>query len=466
MSKLWRHQIEGIEYARGRRDCIFHCGMGTGKSRMAVEVILEAIAGQPGCRVLIGCPRAVMPAWAKQFRLWAPHVRLVVLDKGTAKSKEQVVRAALADTTPLVIVGNYETLWRMPVLETIRWGVLCWDEVHRLKAPSGAASRWASRLGKKNPQAKRLGLSGTLLSHSPLDAYGVYRAVESPECQTFGQSYTVFKARYAIVNPRLPGMVVGWRNREEMAIKIAQTTFHRRSEDVLDLPPILFEDLPFELAPQEARLYREIEDDFCAVCEDGSVTPANAMVSVLRLQQICGGFVKYDEAAAATKICDDIAKPARLAEWLEDLPEDEPVVVFCRFRSDIESVIEVCNRMQRSVSELSGRIDRLAEWQDGKTNVLVTQIQSGGIGVDLTRASYGLFYSLGYSLSEYLQAVARLHRPGQKKITRLYHLIAMLPQTRKTVDGRVYEALSERKEVIDAIVEGYRNREHAVGGAA
>ena len=465
MSQLWRHQIEGIEYARGRRNCIYDCGMGTGKTRLAVEVMLEAISANAGCRVLVGCPKAVMAAWAKQFKLWAPHVRLVVLEKGTAKAKEQVVRAALADTTPVVIVGNYETLWRMPVLDTVPWGVLCWDEVHRLKAPSGAASRWAGRLGKKNPKAKRLGLSGTLLAHSPLDAYGVYRAVESPECQTFGQSYTVFKARYAIVNPRLPGMVVGWRNREEMALKIAQTTFHRRSEDVLDLPPLLFDDLAFELAPQEAKLYKEIEDDFCAVCEDGSITPANAMVAVLRLQQICGGFCKYDEATAATRICDTPAKAARLAEWLEDLPEDEPLVVFCRFRSDIDSVIEVCTRMKRTVSELSGRIDRLAEWQDGQTNVLVTQIQSGGIGVDLTRASYGLFFSLGYSLSEYLQAVARLHRPGQKKTTRLYHLIAMLPQTRKTVDGRVYEALSERKEVIDAIIEGYRTREHAVGGS-
>jgi SNF2 family DNA or RNA helicase len=113
--------------------------------------------------------------------------------------------------------------------------------------------------------------------------------------------------------------------------------------------------------------------------------------------------------------------------------------------------------MHRSASELSGKINSLADWQAGKTTVLVAQIQSGGIGIDLTRASYGVFYSLGHSLSEYLQAIARLHRPGQEKTTRFYSLVATL-LGKTTVDGFVYEALSQRKEVIDAIIDAHNPR--------
>ena len=458
MTKLWKHQVEAISYALSVRDAILHLGMGCGKSRIAVEVLLKLLEGNPGSRTLLGCPRAVMAAWAKQFKLWAPHVRIVVLDRGTAKQKAAVVEAALADTTAVVIIGNYETLWRMDCLEKQRWDVLIWDEVHRLKSPSGAASKWAARMGKKNPWAKRLGLSGTLLAHSLLDAFGVYRAMESPECQTFGPFYTAFRNKFAVQHPLQRGWVIGYRNQAEFAEKIAATTFHRRSEDVLDLPEIMFEDVVVDLGAKEARVYVDVEKNLCAAVEQGTMTVANAMVAVLRLQQVCGGFLKLDDEIAVTQIEDTPSKRAALADLLEDMAADEPVVVFCRFRSDIDSCLKACEQMGRSVSELSGRIDSLAAWQAGETAVLVAQIQSGGIGIDLTRARYGVFFSLGHSLAEYLQAVARLHRPGQTRTTHFYHLVARLPHGASTVDARVYQALSERKEVIDAVLDQYRPR--------
>jgi SNF2 family DNA or RNA helicase len=455
---LWKHQLEAIAYAMSRRDVLLHLGMGTGKTRIALEIIRQMIAAAPNGRFLVGCPKAVIAAWAKQSTAWLPDVRVLLLDRGTSKDKEKQVAAALADTTPVIIVGNYETLWRMPALEKTPWTALIWDEVHRLKSASGAASKWAAKMGKKNPSAKRIGLSGTLIAHSLLDCFGTWRAVESPECQTFGQLWSLFKANNFQPHPHIRGAVLGLRRDREVdfAKKIGDTTFHRRSEDVLDLPPLMFDDVPVELGPKEAGLYREVENEFCAVCEAGTITTANAMVAVLRLQQICGGYAKFDDAAAATKLEETPSKQAVLEERFADLASDEQPVVFCRFRTDIDSVLEAARRTGRTTSELSGRMNTLADWQAGRTNVLVAQIQSGGIGIDLTRARYGFFYSLGYSLSEYLQAVARLHRPGQTKTTHFYHLVATLPNNRKTVDGRVYEALSQRKEVIDAVIQCYR----------
>jgi SNF2 family DNA or RNA helicase len=147
---------------------------------------------------------------------------------------------------------------------------------------------------------------------------------------------------------------------------------------------------------------------------------------------------------------------------LEDLPADEPLVIFARFTSDIAACRAAANACGRAVSELSGAMNQLADWQAGKTTVLVAQIQSGGIGIDLTRAAYAVFYSLGYSLAEYEQAVARLHRPGQERRTVIYHLTATA-NGRSTVDGRVYQALRERKEVVDAIIDGYAGRAAATG---
>ena len=244
-------------------------------------------------------------------------------------------------------------------------------------------------MGKKNPTAKRLGLSGTLLAHSPLDAFGTWRAVESPECHTFGASYTIFKATYAVVNPHVPGMVIGWRNREQFAEKVSSTTFHRKSEDVLDLPPIHHVEVPVEMTAKEGKVYLQLEREFCAEVDGGTITPQNAMVGLLRMLQATSGHMKLDDAAEAVQIDETPSKRAAFAEMLEDLPPDEPLVVFCRFRSDIDAVLAVCESLGRSVSELSGRIDSLAAWQAGETAVLVAQIQSGGIGIDLTRAAVG-----------------------------------------------------------------------------
>ena len=75
--------------------------------------------------------------------------------------------------------------------------------------------------------------------------------------------------------------------------------------------------------------------------------------------------------------------------------------MFCRFRDDIESVIAECKSHGRSHSELSGKINDLHKWQAGETNVLVAQIQSGGIGIDLTRASSESLLLVAHCLSIY-----------------------------------------------------------------
>lgn len=462
---LWTHQQEAIAWADGRRDVLLWLGMGCGKTRVALEIIKRAMLAGSFRRILVGCPKAVIPAWAKQAAMWLPEIRVVLLDRGTSADKGRQIVAAMADTSPVIIVGNYESLWRIKEIEKVSWDCFVWDEVHRLKSPSGAASKWAAKLCKKNPNTKRIGLSGTLLAHSPLDAYGTWRAVESPECQTFGQSYTLFKATYAVTNPNVPGMVIGWRNREQFAAKVAATTFHRKSEDVLDLPPIHHVEVPVEMTAKEGKVYVQLEREFCAEVDGGYITPQNAMVGLLRMLQATSGYMKLDDKTVAQQIDEVPSKRAAFAEMLEDMPEDEPLVVFCRFRSDIDSVLHVCTQLGRTVSELSGRVDSLADWQAGKTAVLVAQIQSGGIGIDLTRAAVGVFYSLGHSLSEWLQAIARLHRPGQQRNTRFFSLVAQL-HGKTTADGRVYQALSERKEVIDVIVGSYRNRHNAAVGSA
>ena len=465
--KLWQHQEDAINWAWDRPWAIWHHGMGSGKTRTTLEFITRWLAAHGGSRILVCCPKAVIAAWQKQVGLWAPHIRIVALEKGTSDAKAKQVQAALADTSPCIIVCNYESVWRIKLIEKTKWDFIVWDEVHRLKSPSGVASRWARRLVKANAQwAKRIGLSGTLIPHSILDAWAIWAALDYP-MTVWNSSFTLHKAEHAVFANGPQRWVVGYKNLPQAHAKVAATTHHVRSCDVLDLPPITFEDVGCELSPAEAKLYREVETELCAICEAGTVTAANALVQLLRIQQICGGFVRFDGEAVASQISEHPAKAATLSDRLQDLPSDEPLVVFCRFTSDIAAAKAAAIADGRKVSELSGRANELADWQTGRTNTLVAQIQSGGIGIDLTRSGdrnccYAFFYSLGYSLAEYEQAVARLHRPGQEKKVFVYHLVATI-NGRSTVDGRVYEALRERREVVNVIIRGYAGNNAPAG---
>jgi SNF2 family DNA or RNA helicase len=176
----------------------------------------------------------------------------------------------------------------------------------------------------------------------------------------------------------------------------------------------------------------------------GTVTAANAMVKLLRLQQVTGGWVKTD-AGHLERV--DTSKQALLQDVLEDIGPEEPVVEFCRFHADLDVVHAACADLGYRSMELSGRQDDLAAWQRGDAQVLAVQISAGGVGVDLTRARYSIYYSLSFSLGEYDQSLSRVHRPGQTRPVEHVHLVA-----RNTVDVKIMRALEKRAAIVDAIL--------------
>jgi SNF2 family DNA or RNA helicase len=191
---------------------------------------------------------------------------------------------------------------------------------------------------------------------------------------------------------------------------------YRVGKEVLDLPPETDVTYHCDLGSEARRIYKDIEDDFVAQVRDGMVTAANAMVKLLRLQQVANGIAKTDDGVEQRI---DNSKQKLLADTLEDIGGDEPVVVFCRFHADLDAIREGCQALQAGLTEeakakghyqtleLSGRRDELKQWQDGVAQVLAVQLDSGGEGVDLTRARFSIFYSLSFSLGKYDQARSR-----------------------------------------------------------
>jgi SNF2 family DNA or RNA helicase len=147
----------------------------------------------------------------------------------------------------------------------------------------------------------------------------------------------------------------------------------------------------------------------------------------------------------------DSGKTELLEEIIEDISEEEPVVVFCRFKHDLDEIKAVAEKLGRTYGEISGSrkdaLDDKAELQDG-IQIAGVQIQAGGVGIDLTKSHYCIYYSVGYSLGDYEQSLARIHRPGQTKPVFYYHLVAS-----GTIDEVIYSNLKNKKDVISTIIE-------------
>jgi SNF2 family DNA or RNA helicase len=254
--------------------------------------------------------------------------------------------------------------------------------------------------------------------------------------------------------------VVGFVNTEEMNEKCYSITY-RANADVIELPEKHHIERTHELSSPAKKAYIELKRDLCAIIASGQIiTAANAMVKVTRLQQICCGHIRTeaDDTNESETVQIDTSRAELLEEILEEIGAEEPVVVFCRFRTDLTVVHNAAKNLGYSSSELSGQINTLAQWQDGETQVLAVQIQSGGVGIDLTRARYAIYYSLDFSLGNYEQSLARLHRPGQTRSVTYIHLIA-----EGTIDRKIRRAMAQKKDAVEVILAELTHESHERG---
>lgn len=418
----WAHQSAAALWLRQRAAGMLAMDMGTGKTFTALLALVAANL----------------------------QMQFVNLCNGTSKARAARLQQAVAGAggKALVVVVNYEAVWRSQlasVVDAVRWSAIVLDESHRIKAPGGTASRYLARLAAKHPKAKRVLLTGTPMPHSPLDLYGQFRFLDPA---VFGTSYTRMRARYAECDLRFPSKVKAWRNQDELTAKLDAHSWRVTADEVLDLPDVIHETIPVELPPKVLRFYNTLEREMVAELDTGTVTAANALTRLLRMQQATGGYARVDGGTDVVAIDGVPSKRLTLQDRLEDLPSCEPVVVFCRFRSDLNDVEATARALGREYAEVSGERKDLERWQRGEATILAVQMQSGGVGIDCSRAAYAFYYSLGFSLGDYEQSLARLRRPGQTRCVRYYHLVCT-----GTVDEQVYRALKERRNVVDAVLQ-------------
>ena len=474
----WKHQAQATAWAVARKASYFDMDMGTGKSRCVIDALQQL-----GVKLtlVITTKRAVTHVWPGQYEDWTDRtIEVIPMTKGTVAKRiekaEKAMRMAghsmkkdacgLNPPRPAVLICNWEMLRSNHFEQWLKlwdWGGIVGDEMHKIKSHTGGTSKAVARVWSKSAAVK-VALSGTPMPHDPLDIWAQYRSL-APE--VFGTRFGVFRARIAVMggyrNPYngRPTQVVAWQNLDWMREQLAATMFQPLEEDVeLDLPPTRHIKVTVELEPANRKLYDIVEAGVIVELDAGDINPSNALVKLLRLQQLASGIAvsqevsDYGDTTTHTQIV-GTAKQDALAEIFEGTTE--PVVVFCVFHAELDSIHKAAESVGAACAEVSGRRDDLDAWKYGivgepQPRILAVQIQAGSEALDFTMAHHCAFLSTGFNMGTYLQALKRCDRPGQEHPVTFYHLAA-----ERTIDSLVYETLLKRGDLVKSALAGLRD---------
>jgi len=90
------------------------------------------------------------------------------------------------------------------------------------------------------------------------------------------------------------------------------------------------------------------------------------------------------------------------------------------------------------------RLDAIESFQtNDKCKVFIGQQRACGLGITLTKASYAIYFSQGYSLEDRLQSEDRCHRAGSEQHNKITYIDLVC---KDTVDEVIINALKGKED--------------------
>lgn len=476
--KLWKHQEEALLKFSGKQFAGIFFDTGTGKTATAIHLLRNAMNKNVRfLRTLVFCPQIVVPNWKDEIAKHSKieRTRVLLLGNGSAKQRQASFQEWQGKhPNGFIAVLNYEALLMPALFKALKdWSpeVVIYDELHRLKSHDAQRSKLAFDLA--NPHGKPrpivMGLTGSPILNSPEDIFMQYKILDGGK--TFGDNYHVFKRLYFVNRNAGAPSHVTWPKWEIKTLsrdgfdavgtirqKIAPSSMYVRKEDCLDLPPLVQQTIHVPLSKEQEKHYNEMKNDFITYTNSSACVASLAITKALRLSQIVSGYLPINYSGGTQTIgetkdtpFEDSPRLDALSELLTDITPAHKVLVWAVWKSNYAQIKERLDKLKIKYVEVHGDIPNKKKFEnvaafnsDPSIRVFLGNPAAGGIGINLTCASYSIFYSRTTSLEQSIQAEARNYRHGSEvheKITRI-DLVS-----KGTIDEVIMDALARKEEV-------------------
>lgn len=442
-SDLKNYQRMGVRHIEKNPYCGLFKEMGLGKTVTTLTAVNKLREAGEIKKILVIAPNRVASyTWPNEVKEWSHLKHLKVLPVTGTEKRRIVLLNTKADVHTISrdlvkwIVSHYKGHWPFDCVII--------DESSSFKNKDSA--RFKS-LKMVRPQMKRvIALTGTPRPNSILDLWSQLYLLDRGE--RLGQKFTEFRGKYFKEDKRNQNQIFSYKLKKgenkilgediyekEIYEKISDICISMQAKDWLELPKVSYHNVDIELDNKSKSLYEKFEREAVLQFAEQEISAVNAAALNNKLLQFANGAAYLENSREYVTIHDQ--KLDALEEILEAL-DGEPTLCFYSFKHDVERIFK---RLKRFSPRLLKDNKDLDAWNAGDVSLLVMHSASGGHGLNMQHGGHNIqWFGLQWSLELYLQANARLPRPGQKfpvKINRL--------RIKDSMDIKVSEAL-DRKE--------------------
>lgn len=439
--------------------------------------------------LLIICPRGVRQSWLhpewgelakhcwlpyKSFQLYQKKLLLV---QDAAKNLPPELKGSFLN----VVVTNYEQMRsreKRDHIFTMLKGhkvYLCADESHNIKNPSASQSKGVEIVRRKCVRFTEL--SGTPLGNTPLDLWHQFK-VMNPRILPF-HSFNAFKNHFSTTINKNGYRFTTYQRLEELHQYTAPYVLRRLKKDCLDLPEELEQVYTVPLTPKLWDMYKQMKRDLITWLREQeqhkeiASVAVNAMVKILRLRQLTSGLFRPESVADGNPDTGVIYVSDEKVEFVfgrvKELFEADKafrIILWSAWRAEIPKLRDGLASLGVPIYGIYGgqsdgdRQRAIEAFSDpanlDRPGILIGNPSVGGVGLNLTTASYDIFVSTDFSLIKWEQAKARTHRSGQKNPVTHGYILATGPNGEPTVDHDVYRSTREKRDLATTIVGEWR----------
>ena len=423
--------------------------MGLGKTVITLTAIKE-LKFNRWCvnKVLVIAPKKVAEdTWQTEAQKWQHLQSLRVVGVlGTATQRA----AALATAADVYVINRENTQWLVEYFgRAWPFDMVVLDESSSFK--NHQAKRFRA-LRTVRPRISRIvELSGTPNPHGLMDLWSQVFLLDGG--QRLGRTISVYRDMYFVPDKRNRTTIFSYAPKDgaeqEIHRLLSDICISMKASDYLDLPELVYEDIPVVLDEKAQKAYRKLEYEAVLHVDDETITANTAAALSGKLLQLCNGAV-YDEDKEVVEVHD--CKIEALLETIEQLNGQHAVICYY-FNHDRDRLLKALAKTGLRVRIYKDTKDK-DDWNAGLIDLLLIQPASCGFGLNLQEGGHHIiWYGLTWNLEEYQQANKRLHRQGQEYPVIVHHLIVKGGR-----DEDVIRSLESKDNVQESLLQSLKAR--------
>lgn len=408
-------------------------------------------------KILVICPKSVVPQWRDQFIQWWPEVEpyITIWGEGPENAETVIYITNYEQLTPRNAAPKgsrrkelyYPQVWKK--CKQWVWDVIICDESHRIKSADAQITTAVKQL----PSKRRLALTGTPILSRPDDLWSQLHFLDE---KISGKSYWAFVNRFCEIEEdnfgRKPvGLTQSDSAKDLLARALAIISVGGDNHQVTEGKNFIPVTIPMDVA--QRRLYQSIVNLALDELEEQGVTVKNAMDQIIKQQQVTTNCCKFPT-------CKTNPKFEWLRDWLED-NEGEKIVVYSKFAETIKALQAYLEKKKipccTYIGEMSGTARTASKdkfVQHPEVRVMLGTIGALGTGVDGLQhvCRNVVFLDRDYTPGLNEQAEDRVNRSGQVGMANIWILHA-----RNSIDQHVEGIQSKKAEDIKEVFRRVRD---------